>query len=169
MDSIGNILSQFSVLRTVVAGRLLLVFLLFALVGFAGGPIYGRSGFRYVFYVGVALLFAVLFFRLGRLLFLDAGVVITDRGLLDRTSALRFIDWSEIRGATVRRYFGTDLVELEIMDEPKLIARLPLLDRYLWRNYIRNHGGRFNIKAGFLEGGATELIREIQEHLAASK
>jgi hypothetical protein len=167
MRSIGNVEGKFPVLRTVVAARLLILVLFFTVVGFASAWTYGQSGYRYLFYVLIGLMFTFLFVRLGRLLFTDAGVVITDLGILDRTSDLGFVPWSEIQGASIQRYLGADLIELDMKDDRQLLERVSLFDRYLWKNYVRNYGGRFNIKAGFLKGGATDLHRKLQAHLVA--
>ena len=98
-------------------------------------------------------------YRLLYLLFAGSALIVTDRGLIDRTSGLGFLSWSHIRGGTLRPYFGLKLLDLDLTDQNEILARLPLLRRLVWRYYL-GQGGAFYINTSFVVGGA-EALRQI--------
>ena len=100
-----------------------------------------------------------------RLIVTGNAITITDRGLVDCTSGLGFIAWEEIRGVKLRPYFGLDLIELVVVDDGAILARLSFLRRALWRYYLRSYGGAFNLKAGFIKGGANQLLQILRAHV----
>ena len=100
-----------------------------------------------------------------RLFVTGKAITITDRGLIDFTSGLGFIAWEEIKAVKLRRYFGLDLIELQVVDDVAVLTRLPLLRRAMWRYYLKRAGGTFNLKAGFIKGGAHQLLQILGTHV----
>src|SRR5262245_37245682 len=49
---------------------------------------------------------AYTFYPLARLVLSGQAIVVTDQGLIDRTGALDFVKWTEIRSARVKPYMG---------------------------------------------------------------
>jgi hypothetical protein len=113
----------------------------------------------------VAFLIYVLYWP-ARMLVTGVALIVTDSGLTDFTSGLGFLAWAEIRGVEIHRYFGIDLVDLCVADEDAILARLPMLRRAMWRYFIKNSGGAFNIKAGFVVGGAEPILKTIRDRAA---
>jgi hypothetical protein len=116
----------------------------------------------YMTVVLVAFLFYALYWP-ARMLVTGAALIVADSGLTDLTSGLGFIAWTEIRGAEIHRYSGIDLVDLSVVDENAVLERLPILRRAMWRYFIKNRGGAFNIKAGFVVGGAEPILQKIRD------
>src|SRR5213594_4090118 len=81
----------------------------------------------------VAIVSLYTLYPLVRLLLSGDAILVTDEGLIDRTGALDFVRWSEIRGALVKPYMGLKLVELQLNDRDAVLARLSPVRRGLLR------------------------------------
>lgn len=113
--------------------------------------------------VPLVAILAFALYRPARMLITGAALIVTDNGLTDFTSGLGYLAWTEIRGAEIQRYFGIDLINLNVVDEDAILTRLPILRRVLWRYFIKSSGGAFNIKVGFIVGGAEPILARIRD------
>jgi hypothetical protein len=104
-----------------------------------------------------------------RMLVTGAALIFTDEGVTDFSSGLGHLAWTEIRGAQIQRYFGIDLINLNVVDEDAILTRLPILRRVLWRYFIKSSGGAFNVKTGFIVGGAEPILAKIRDRATGDK
>jgi len=82
-----------------------------------------------LFFGGCALIFA------RQLADRRPRIEITDRGIEDRTLKVGVIDWADIQGVQLRRYFGNPLIGIELRDPGKYTNRLsPVLQRMVALN-----------------------------------
>jgi hypothetical protein len=117
-----------------------------------------------VFAVPLVVLFlSEILYPLARILVSGVALIVTDRGLIDRTGGFNFISWAEIRGAHVKPFYWTQLIALDLVDERAVVSRQPLLRRLLLLNYLRNHTGAFNLKPAVVEGGIDALLAVVKE------
>src|SRR5262245_47143367 len=117
----------------------------------------------------IFLIFASGLYIPGRLLLVRDAVLVTSRGLVDRTSGLGFIAWEEIRGATLYPFMGRTLVALNLTDTQSVVARLPTLQRWALRFYLKSPGTTPTLAAPFVEGGPEALLRVINEHARGAR
>jgi len=103
-------------------------------------------------------------YPLVRMLLSGQAIIVTDEGLVDRTGALEFVRWGEIRSARVRPYMGLKLVELDLNDQEAVLARLPPIRRALLRYSIRRGVVGPYLKASFVQGGVDAVMRVLEEH-----
>lgn len=112
----------------------------------------------------LATLARYTFYPLVRLLFSGQAIIVTDKGLVDRTGALDFVRWGEVRAARIRSYKGLKLLQLDLNDQEAVLARLPAVRRVLLRHSIRSGGIGPCLNASFVQGGVAAVMRVIEEH-----
>ena len=112
----------------------------------------------------VAIVSLYTLYPLVRLLLSGQAIVVTDEGLIDRTGALDFVRWGEIRAARVKPYMGLKLIELDLNDQEAVLARVPAVRRALLRYSIRRGRVGPYLKASFVQGGVDAVMRVIEEH-----
>jgi hypothetical protein len=93
------------------------------------------------------------------------AVELTDRGIVNYTSELRFVEWSEIERARLEKQMGIETIVLELKDNGPVLARIPFVSRMLLLLSIKRYGLRPSISATFIEGGVEHGLREIQHRI----
>jgi hypothetical protein len=117
----------------------------------------------------VLFLLIEILYPLTRILISGVALIVTDRGLIDRTGGFNFISWAEIRGAHLKPFAWSQLIALDIVNERAVISRQPIVRRLLLLNYLRNHTGAFSLKPVMVEGGADALLALIKERATGDK
>jgi hypothetical protein len=164
VGDLGTVLRSLRTKRDVALVRLLLCLLVL------GCGLYllrlGEHGLIWflVFVVPLVVFFlAAILYPLTHILISGVALIVTDRGLIDRTGGFNFISWAEIRGAHLRPFFWSQLIALDLVDERAVVSRQPLLRRLLLLNYLRNHTGAFSLKPAVVEGGVDALLALVKE------
>jgi hypothetical protein len=117
--------------------------------------------------ISIVYLYSVI--PLVRMLITGTAVIVTDRGLLDRTGGVNFVAWDEINGVQVQSCAGLTKIALDLRDAEGVLGRMSLFGRILLRFYMKRYGGKPNLTASFVEGGAEPLVRLIQERIRSAR
>jgi hypothetical protein len=104
--------------------------------------------------------------RLIRMLITGQAVVLTDRGVINKTSAINFVEWGEIRGAHIEDQLGITTVVLNLRNPDRVLARVPIVERALLRFSMKRYGLEPSLSAAFVEGGAEHLLSQIIRRIA---
>jgi hypothetical protein len=95
------------------------------------------------------------------LLIKGVAVEFTTEGLIDRTTDLGFVAWSEILSAQRSVYWFGDFVELELKDPGAVIARQPWYRAWALKSNMRNGRPGPSINAGWVDGGAEAVLASL--------
>jgi hypothetical protein len=110
---------------------------------------------------GGALLLLVWSTKL-RLLVNGVAVEFTPEGLIDHTTNLGFIAWSEIVCARRTGHWYGEYVELELKDPGVVIARLPWLRALALKTNLRHGRPGASINADWVSGGTGAIFASLR-------
>src|SRR5439155_20685487 len=104
MNNHGTILAILPADRGVILTRLVLAFGILIVLAFL---LFWRAPQAFPFILSFWVMFSLYtLYPLVRLLLSGEAILVMDEGIVDRTGALDFVRWSEIRGVCVRPYMG---------------------------------------------------------------
>ena len=103
------------------------------------------------------------------LLVSGTALVLTNRGLVNKTGSFTFVAWDEIRGARLRRKLLLfDVIELDLRDTEPMLQRLGVVRRYLMRSYLNKYQGKPTIQVSFVQVAPEMLLDTILQKIRAS-
>jgi len=119
-------------------------------------------GYRDVYPASMAFIGVVLVFSLWPVIRAAAtgggAIVITDRGLLNRTGGVGFVEWKEIASARIVSQLGMKRVELEVHNLYTVLDRISPVRRWLLERSITKYGGKPSVYVTSVQASANEIL-----------
>jgi len=168
MDDIGTVERVFRVDRKV---------LLLQVLGFAAVLLVGRwilpERYREVYPVSVAIVIMFVLYALWPIVQAaitgTGAIIITDRGLLNRTGGVTFVAWDEITDARITSQMWQKRIELEVQNVDTVLQRVSPFRRSFLRRFITKYGGKPSVYVTCTEASAEEVLNLIntKRHVAS--